>query len=68
VHVADRSYIRTPLPIERSEQDYRAPIEQAEQFFWALRLQKKKRWCSSAGRAKATTFRAAASRAMGVLQ
>ena len=33
--------VRTPLLIEHSEQDYRVPIEQAEQLFQALRLQKK---------------------------
>jgi dipeptidyl aminopeptidase/acylaminoacyl peptidase len=33
--------ICTPLLIEHSEQDYRVPIEQAEQLFQALRLQKK---------------------------
>ncbi|MCL6510101.1 MAG: S9 family peptidase [Anaerolineae bacterium] len=33
--------MRTPLLIEHSEQDYRVPIEQAEQLFQAMRLQKK---------------------------
>jgi dipeptidyl aminopeptidase/acylaminoacyl peptidase len=33
--------MRTPLLIEHSEQDYRVPIEQAEQLFQALRLMKK---------------------------
>ena len=33
--------MRTPLLIEHSEQDYRVPIEQAEQLFQALRLQRK---------------------------
>lgn len=30
--------IQTPLLIEHSEQDYRVPIEQAEQLFQALKL------------------------------
>jgi dipeptidyl aminopeptidase/acylaminoacyl peptidase len=34
--------VQTPLLIEHSEQDYRVPIEQAEQLFQALRLMKKK--------------------------
>ncbi|MCS7056557.1 MAG: S9 family peptidase [Thermoflexales bacterium] len=34
-------HMRTPLLIEHSEQDYRVPIEQAEQLFQAMRLQKK---------------------------
>ncbi|MCS6774525.1 MAG: S9 family peptidase, partial [Anaerolineae bacterium] len=33
--------IRTPLLIEHSEQDFRVPIEQAEQLFQALRLMRK---------------------------
>lgn len=33
--------IQTPLLIEHSEQDYRVPIEQAEQMFAALRLLRK---------------------------
>jgi dipeptidyl aminopeptidase/acylaminoacyl peptidase len=35
-------HMQTPLLIEHSEQDYRVPIEQAEQLFQALRLMKKK--------------------------
>ncbi len=34
--------MQTPLLIEHSEQDYRVPIEQAEQLFQALKLNKKK--------------------------
>jgi dipeptidyl aminopeptidase/acylaminoacyl peptidase len=33
--------MQTPLLIEHSEQDYRVPIEQAEQLFQALKLMKK---------------------------
>ncbi len=33
--------VQTPLLIEHSEQDYRVPIEQAEQLFQALKLHKK---------------------------
>jgi dipeptidyl aminopeptidase/acylaminoacyl peptidase len=33
--------MRTPLLIEHSEQDFRVPIEQAEQLFQAMRLMKK---------------------------
>ena len=33
--------VQTPLLIEHSEQDYRVPIEQAEQLFQALKLMKK---------------------------
>jgi len=33
--------IKTPLLIEHSEQDFRVPIEQAEQLFQALKLMKK---------------------------